>query len=137
MKPNKLNVRLLRRIQNQILKEPRQFFMSWWFTNDPDDVSAKAIPNCGTAACIGGWAVTLSQRVKPARMYRKSSYSTYRTGVLAAELIRLPDGYNRNKLFVTTMWPPEFHMRWRNAATPLARAKVAVARIEHLIKHGD
>ena len=129
----KLNVRLLRRIQKQILAEPRQFFMSWWFTSDPDDVMSKKIPNCGTAACIGGWAVALSKKMKPerARIFHGGGI-----GPLATSLIGLDPAF-ADRLFVASWWPMQFRSKWRVASTPLARAKVAAARIEHLIKTGE
>jgi hypothetical protein len=54
----KLNVKLLRKVQQHILEEPRRATIDRWVQHvGPLDVDA---PPCGTAACIAGWCVLLS-----------------------------------------------------------------------------
>lgn len=68
-----MNVKLLRRIIKAIKKEPGQFDMRSWFTRQ------RGIPNCGTAACIGGWAVALTKRANPEKARLASKNSRERT----------------------------------------------------------
>lgn len=125
---NKLNVRLLRRIQKQILKEPKQFDMSWWYT------PGEGVPNCGTAACIAGWAVALDKKINPREAHRLMGASIIPSR--AENLLKLSDCQAR-ALFFTSYWPKEFKWKFNNAKTSRQEAKVAVARIEHLIKTGE
>ena len=63
-----MNIRLLRRIQKQILKEPRQFHMEGLYTNN----LPWKIPNCGTAACIFGWGIALKAELSPLQVDRSA-----------------------------------------------------------------
>ena len=56
---NPKTVNLLRKVQKQILLEPRQFDIQHWFTMFPKNVTR--VPNCGTAACIAGWAIAFGE----------------------------------------------------------------------------
>jgi hypothetical protein len=120
-KKTKLNVRLLRRIQKQILKEPRQFQMPRMFDYRP------AIPNCGTAACIAGWAYTFSLKNATPERARQSAVRLVRTSALdiAQEKLGL-DIYQAHRLFNYSQWPFKFNLDSNNP-------KQAVARIEHFI----
>lgn len=87
-----LNVTLLRRTQAQILARPEQFHMGTW--------------DCGTTACIAGWACRLSG-------FRKLSS----TGILrkATELIGLTTEPGRDQqlqLFGTGYWPSDLKTRY-------------------------
>lgn len=114
-----MNVRLLRRIQKQIAKEPKQFDMGFWFERK----LPWKIPNCGTAACIGGWAVALHNKVTPenARKCRRLE---------PQEILEL-DYDQAGRLFYKQHWPDKF---LENLKSPTASAKQAVARIDHFIK---
>ena len=134
----KLNVRLLRRIQRHILEEPRRFQMDaeiiqaktqhqWlncitFFSRD----ASKTMPPCGTAACIAGWANILSDIQLRGREGRNS----------AADLLGIEAGNSwcHHPLFFARNWPEPYATRYKNAKTPKLRAKIAAARIEHLIK---
>lgn len=136
----KLNVRLLRRIQKHILKEPRRFFMGWFFaiaegknwqrnlfTDFVHDLS-KQIPPCGTAACIAGWAniltgTTVSESASPERAARELGLETKNEDYVY--------------LFSDKRWPQPFNEKYSKAKTPRQRAKIACARIDHLIKTGE
>lgn len=122
----KLNVRLLRAIQRQILKEPLQFTMETWFWSYPSGFRY-SIPNCGTAACIAGWALAVSKKISP----HKAKLNYYKT-----ESAKLPDmafpllGVDANqggRLFYFNRWPAKFKTKHQD------NAKQAVARIEHFI----
>lgn len=134
-------MRLLRRIQKHILEEPRRFFMNGFgFTakNEPDwfrlrfaDASME-MPPCKTAACIAGTANLLT------------GCRRFGAHIRAARLIGVPtfeesrkNGVNNHPLFETNGWPYKFRYAYRDANTSEKRAKVAAARIEHLIKTGE
>lgn len=137
----KLNVRLLRKIQRHIIEEPRRFFMGGVVaTGTPGSEFTKwacyaydlaeTVPACGTAACIHGWTVILSGKT-PAQVYHLSfEWSLRKLGLL-------PSWENENRLFICDDWPGPFRERYRNAKTPKQRAKIACARIDHLIKTGE
>lgn len=54
----------------------------------------------------------------------------------AANLLGLPDG-GCWSLFEAVSWPSQFKDDYYAATTPARRAKIAAARIEHLIKTGE
>lgn len=132
------NVRLLRRIQKHILEEPRRFFMLGfiakgepggkfkahpnvpWFR--PADL-ADSVPPCGTAACIAGWTNLFTG-------HRPDAWHPARKeiGISNAQA---------KTLFNSGFWPEPFRGRYSSASTPAKRAKIAAARIEHLIQHGE
>ncbi len=116
-----MNIKLLRQVKRQILKEPRQFCMDNWFLTI-GDVKWK-IPNCGTAACIGGWAISLSSKLSPseAQYNDKSAYQVL--GLTQSEGVRL---------FYESNWPERFISYY--GTTHLQKAKKAALRIEHFIK---
>lgn len=66
MKLPKLNVRLLRRIQKHLRADPRRYNQRIW----AKDIrfyrryAPLEVPECGTRACIAGWAVLLSTKSK-------------------------------------------------------------------------
>ena len=115
-----MNVRLLRRIQKQILKEPRQFYMDTWFKEAA--WKGKKNPNCGTAACIGGWAIALSLSITP----REASGFTA-PEKRAMEALKLTSR-QADLLFQPNWWPRKFR---RRAST---NPQQAIARIEHFIR---
>lgn len=120
-----MNVELLRRVQKQILDEPRQFDMDGWFTQSI--WRGKAIPNCGTAACIGGWAIALSKRMTPS----EASLSTTRIEETASRILDLTYG-EAKRLFMFARWPLQFQIQ------PSNNVKQAVDRIEHfIVTHGN
>lgn len=130
-----MNVRLLRRVQKQILKEPRQFDMDDYFATKR--TLGRNVPNCGTAACIAGWAIALSH---PTRKPRDVA-SCYYPAETAGKLLELPgcnDSYNDhlclNSLFLVDSWPLKFKESYNAAKTFTAKAKIAAKRIDHYIE---
>ncbi len=139
----KINVRLLRRIQKHILEEPRRFFMSGVFIyarnqkhwkrktiGHSDTSPSPVMPPCKMAACIAGWANILTGHASEGLIH-------------AAKILGLsyiPDGDREslaNRVFIAGYWPRPFWSRYKNARTTRGRARVAVDRIEHLIKTGE
>lgn len=124
-----MNVKLLRKVKRQILKEPKQFVMEGFFVEAGSDVTPKKIPNCGTAACICGWAISLKNAVTPAEA-NCQSVNEWTDGEDALQLTR----EQADRLFAHFDWPERFFLRYRNAKSFKARAEAAADRIEHFIK---
>lgn len=123
-----INVALLRKIQKQILAEPRQFQMNTWFS-ETDDFHKQVEVKCGTAACIGGWAVTIAKKTKPSE-YWKAGWDTLPE---AKKLLRITiSGVER--LFTVSNWPDKFRHAYYDAKTNQGQAQAASDRIEHFIK---
>lgn len=121
----KLNVKLLRQIQRRIKQEPRQFLMHSYFWVAP------RIPNCGTAACIAGWAVTLTRTKshKPADAVLKRNAGLLDVWDVAQKELGMTDGLSET-LFNEESWPSQFKRRGKLADR-------AIRRIDHLIKTGE
>jgi len=125
-----LNTELLRKVRDQIEREPRQFCMSHFYATaeDIDDDIATEIPNCGTAACIAGWAFALSKYLNPKDAGGLVNSPEFR----ARDLLGLGlKGYTN--LFYSDDWPDEFRVDFSEAATPEARAAVAVRLLDEII----
>lgn len=125
-----MNISLLRKVQRAILKHPDQFDMGWWF-QDKLSIRDKRVDagGCGTAGCIGGWAIHIHKQCKKLVDAKKCFYQ----GSIPATLLSLNDG-EADRLFVDDFWPIRFRLRYQNGKTPLTRAKAAAARIDHFIK---
>lgn len=155
-----MNTKLLRRIQKQILLKPYQFEMTAWFVDNSrlkekgekvtKAYNGKPIPNCGTAGCIAGWALTLGLKFKKLRnaivKFKKSIGEVYtelehdinkKIADKAQELLKL-DTKQANRLFYVDNWPNKFVAgidKW-NAFSALSKeeqAQVASDRIDHFI----
>lgn len=142
----KLNVKLLRKIQKHILEEPRRFFMaglvatgtpgatfenSNWYEDLPS-----IVPRCGTSACIAGWTALLSGKSTKQAGILSLNWSARRLGLSPRVFGSSVDGRLVSPLFYSANWPDPFRARYAKAKTPKTRAKIAVARIDHLIKEG-
>ena len=117
-----MNVKLLRRVKKHILEEPRRFAMGTWQSyGEPKTEAAiglswnarnpyeneQKFPECGTIACIGGWAEYFEHNSQ----------------------IREWGG----KLISASLWPDKFYTRYAKAKTARTRAKIAAERIDHFI----
>lgn len=123
-------MRLLRKIQRHILAEPRRLYMNWFVkTGAPGEVfrsdvgNDQIMPDCGTAACIAGWANILTHGNDP---------SDYDRAVM-----QLGMSEYKPEIFDAPRWPEPFHFEYEVSETPEKRAKIAAARIEHLITTGE
>lgn len=129
--------RLLRRVAKHILAEPKRFAMSWWhatgesgkpLTNgmfDEENIPQLIVPECGTVACIAGWAVVLNDG--------NGNYSAEEIHKRAKELL---GDQADDKLFGTCNWPNGLGRRYDHSKTRKGKATVAAARINHYIKTG-
>lgn len=141
----KLNVKLLRKIQAHILEEPKRLNMLDWDKTEgdrPEDMK----PPCNTVGCIAGWACHLTDK-RP-----KTPNGFVR---LVAEVLGLglTDKYYYDflhfsrgpaaKLFIPDRWPKRYKSsldKLRREFTPkamLQKAKITVKRIDHFIKTGE
>lgn len=132
-----MNTKLLRQVKKAILEHPDQFEMRWWFTNDLEldygNVNRIA-GGCGTAACIGGWALHLKHKqdtLNATREYIDSAWIMYATD--ATDLLGL-NADESTRLFNHAKWPLRFLSRYIKAKQPKARARAAADRINHFIK---
>jgi hypothetical protein len=135
----KLNVRLLRKIQRYILKEPRRLVMSRLILKKGDPLPEDHnddFGKCGTAACIAGWALLLSGR-KPFKGERgEENDAGTAAKVLGVKYETCGNSdHPGNKLFWVFNWPYKFRIRYNQAKTAFARAKATSLRIDYFIKH--
>ncbi len=104
-----MNIKLLEKIKLAIRAYPNQFDMSNWFDKN----------ECGTTACIAGWAVALNKNL-PLNQAEDACIACEREAMKALGLT-FDEG---QRLFYLGKWPPQFVYDSRNA----------VARIEHFIQ---
>jgi hypothetical protein len=133
MRKRKINFRLLRKIQNHIMEEPRRVVMSRLalkegeFTKFIEDAPKKFAP-CGTAACIAGWALILSGE-KPFTLNESG------LGAESAQELLGLNGNEQTSLFHLWAWPETFSEKYHKAKFPKQRAKIVSDRIDYFIKH--
>jgi hypothetical protein len=118
-----MNIKLLEKVANAILDEPRKFDMGSWAK--PSDLSP-----CGTACCIAGHAVAIGMALPSLQqvdvMDDNDMFAVARN---ARALIGSSDLGN---LFHLDDWPIEFrHAYW--SATREERGEVGFWRIQHFI----
>lgn len=107
-----MNVKLLREIKQQILKEPKLY--------DQDHVTVRK--ECGTAHCIAGWAMMLSRSI--------SSFPGASLDITTEQYSRLAG----RAMMGTCDWPKKYAEAYKKARTPQGRARVAAQRIDCFIK---
>lgn len=133
-----MNVKLLEKVKAHILAEPRRFKMSSFvhlktgegekfYDYDAGRNPESEFAQCGTAACIGGWAMILYGK-NPKRVYEYQNPS-----LVAGKCLGLTDQEQRSRLFSFDRWPHKFRQRFQRSSIH-NRVKVAAARIEHFIK---
>lgn len=126
-----MNVKLLRKIKQRILRKPNRFDMNHWFsrtrkyygfteqlseaTHNPKEF----IEECGTAACIAGWACILGE----------GSFM-FSCEDEARRLLNLTF-HQSQRLFLEQGWPAEF--RASSSESNEQRAMRAAKRIDHFI----
>lgn len=124
-----MNIKLLRQIKKQILAEPLQFYMQCWLSNVRHD--QQKIPNCGTTACIAGWAICIVRKQNPEAARQDYLSGQFYCSSIAREFLEL-DVTQSDLLFLESKWPIKFQRTEKE--TPLQTAKRAAKRIEHFIK---
>jgi len=135
----KMNVALLRKIQDKIRDVPGQFIMTQFFTNQRGSFGRYAIPNCGTAACIAGWAYTLHKETNPKKAWDELEGSTGGLESMGAEILGL-NLVQAQCLFYESSWPKQFRSDEKDRSSDEYLKDLparAIARIEHLIQTGE
>lgn len=123
-----MNTKLLLEVKAKILEEPKQFEMSAYFSNASN--SGIEIPNCGTAACIGGWAISFSKKLNP---NLASAGVVHGWGSEAQKILDLT-APERHQLFYAGNWPEPFRSKFGEAvAGSKEAAQIAADRIDHFI----
>jgi hypothetical protein len=123
-----MNVKLLRKIKEFILEEPRRFYMWMWAERVPTDQSP-----CGTTQCIAGAAVHISHPRKFAALLRRDE--TERFGSLARRELHI-SADQALALFHVDEWPERFRIAYLTTTSKKEEAKIAAKRIDHFIRTG-
>lgn len=146
-------VELMRRVEKLILEEPKRYQQSSWIRE------SQRAP-CHTAACIGGWLVALHtadlEGVELRVVLSSLKYGYYHSGYFfrkASEILGV-SAFSLKNLFSGDPgmeWPEPYRSEWTritNSCGSLddfiiddlayweAKAKLAVARIEHWLVTG-
>jgi hypothetical protein len=115
-----LNVELLLKVKDQILREPSRFNMGYW-----------GWESCGTTCCIAGLAHIidcLDRGVEP-----WDPNEPYFDPDDVAGALGIGEHEKQDRLFYATEWPGEFQMRYEEAQTREERARVAADYIDHVV----
>lgn len=135
-------VRLLRKVQKFFIEEPRRFDMEqgivpYWRLRC--DFFMMGEPPCGTVLCIAGAAYAISTGLRlrnsfvgfgDIEYHLKSEFSL--DGDVAKRLFFV-SGIHMSAQPGVNAWPEFYSTMYHAAKTPLERACVGVARIEHFI----
>ncbi len=129
---------LLQRVKRHILEKPNRFLMRTFIaratetktkTFEDDNGKQQKYAECGTAACIAGWAVLLHDG--------REDRSQVNIRERAIELLDLERGAE-DKLFEVGYWPHDLYLDYRSAKTQRQRAEIAGKVIDRFIdKHTD
>lgn len=129
-----MNTKLLRKVKEHILAEPRRLMMAWFIEkrlglNHRIHIrgtrKTRPFPKCDTAACVAGWTCLLNDRNFP----KQDGISWSNT---ARELLGIT-AEQGNRLFVPSLWPKKFLRGIADDGRP-STAKIAAARIEWFIR---
>lgn len=124
-------IKLLRKVKRHILEEPRRFKMYCTITqgipnkgyyNADDNKSEVRFPSCGTAACIAGWIVILTDDKdwRPIGVLRRAQIILGLGPDQASTLFYPHDWYYKHEYF--------------KARSQKARARIAAKEIERFIR---
>lgn len=124
-----VNRDLLLKVKEKILAEPGQFIMEDIFaTSEQIGYTSdlpREVPNCGTAACIAGWAVSLAIEANP----KAGEKAWERLEVRHTEVMGITRERFDTLCFVYG-WPRGYADRWRSTRDLTERAKIAAQVID-------
>ena len=132
---NRDTIRLLRKVQKFLIEEPKRFDMREGITPSAEAKSVLEQPPCGTACCIAGAMYVIDKGIKLNISYvgygeienHIQNITSLKTDVQCGRL------FYTNNSWVSAAWPEFYANAYEAATTPLQRACVGVARIEHFI----
>lgn len=128
-----MNVKKLRKLQKWILAEPKRFDMATWVSTA---LEKERKPSCGTVGCLAGMACHMEG-------YDIHSMSFTQIPRQACEILGLDMDQEVRLFYLDSLqilrfggknWPSKFDIAYFQAKTLKGRARVAVRRINHLIK---
>jgi hypothetical protein len=131
---NRNTVRMLRKVQRFLMEEPRRFNMREGVVSSTAIKDQLEQPPCGTACCIAGAIYILGNSVAlhgqhigfiVIEHYAAAQFNL--RGSLASRLFFYNSGLPDER------WPNFYANAYQAAQTPLERACIGVARIEHFI----
>jgi hypothetical protein len=129
-------VRVLRKVQKFLIEEPRRFNMYEGITDALGLKDQLEVPPCGTACCIAG-AIYLIDTKTPLPVGANLRIGFGKIEHHIASKFKLSDDM-MSRLFYQNpyscnQWPKIYTDAYMAAKTPLERACIGVARIEHFI----
>jgi hypothetical protein len=136
-----MNIELLKKVAEAIKRRPEQIEMDTWFE------LRTGAGECGTTACIAGWAVTIADegvKRKPLLAAMKlfpdfqrdgKISGRYNENMIAAGAVALGISDSEAvRLFLRTEWPQPFREQLANESSgSKAYAQVVYDRIQHFI----
>lgn len=133
----------LKAIMREMAKHPDQVVMHTFF--DSSDAVGNPAGGCGTAGCIGGWAMALFYRGKPAarkigdvaKLVERSDEWLHACRALGLRQDSGEDdrGYTApGRLMALDDWPPKYQNAYDDAKTAKGKAGAVIRRIKHFIK---
>ena len=134
--------KLLTKIKEAILKSPKLIDMyNWYELRSPKNIEESKqedFPACGMAACIGGWAILMTDPAEYARLKKYADKWGYTDGGSekeSAEALKIDDE-QAERLFYVGNWPRPMNTRYFTAKTPQDRAQATADRIDRFIESG-
>jgi hypothetical protein len=125
-KLSKHTIKKLRAIQEKIGAEPTQFVMEQIFDSLLPGIE---IANCGTAACIAGWAIVLAEGTSP----KQASYTYNINQIVVSAQTELELSMDQaRRLFYFAGWPARYKRNREEGTAKFARQ--AIRRIDYFIK---
>lgn len=128
-----MNVELFEKIKTHVREEPKRLYMGDWVMRklpSLDDNRPDFFPECGTVACMAGWAVLLNTPLDP--LYVRS----YLVESQARKALDI-DGEQASGLFYVGNWPKEFLRAYTGTEDRKERAEIFCSRIDHFLQHGE
>lgn len=128
-----MNVALLKKVRSAILAHPDQFEMKDFFQGSLK-LNRRRVPagGCGTAACIGGWALHLTTKEKTLAESRIAAHGLW-VWTDAARVLGISFD-EAGALLDVREWPEQFRTRYNKAKSVRPRARAAADRISWFIK---
>lgn len=121
-------VRLLHKTQKFLIEEPRRFDMKEGLVEAANMSTILEEPPCGTACCIAGAGYAIAHNL----VLNHTVIGFGKIYTFFSSTFHLSDT-TLDRLFYMDNWSVFYQKMYKEAKTPLERACVGVARIEHFI----